>query len=163
MINIPAKTLSHFIVFVLIRTGQFDALLFHFFSVEMLRQKWVKCRTLKVLSKRNSLKWKRKSSRRTRTLMLVTLVSVWLGLKGRYAVCHFLQNCKRGTRGIRALVILLGRWARLSSFRLLVLHFSLAVYLLHHFSVVKLKCCSKTQLIWELQNSESQRNGWLLL
>ena len=161
MVNIPAKT--YFIVLVLIRTGPFDALLFHFFSVEMLRQKWVKCRTLKVLSKRNSLKWKRKSSRRTRTLMLVTLVSVWLGLKGGYAVCHFLQNCKPGARDIRALVILLGRWARLSSFRLLVLHFSLAVYLLHHFSVVKLKGCSKTQRIWELQNSESQRNGWLLL
>lgn len=29
--------------------------------------------------------------------------------KGGYAVCHFLQNCKRGTRGIRAFVILLGR------------------------------------------------------
>lgn len=96
MVNIPAKTFSYFIVFVLIRTGQFDALLFYFLSVEMLRQRWVKCRTLKVLSKRNSLKWKRKSSRRTRTLMLVTLVSVWLGLKGGYAVNHFLQNCKRG-------------------------------------------------------------------
>ena len=75
--------------------NQFNEFSFHFSLAEMLRQRWVKCRTLKVLSKRNSLKWKRKSSRRTRTLMLVTPVSILLRLK---ADMQFIIYTQRNTR-----------------------------------------------------------------